>query len=266
MAVGLSLDGSKVAEFRKRINDYCRDIVMPYNKQTIDCKLNPAELHLSLVEQIKLLEPFGCANPTPVFGLYNMRIVELKPIGNNRHMRFTLKRNDATVTALYFGLAVEDCSYRLGDVVDLAVTLDKNEFRGQENLSVVIRDIKYSNCNNQELIDSLRVFEKFASHQSLTAEEAREILPTREDFAYVYRFLKSNNGFSYGEYGLLKALDYKIKTGKLRVILHTMKELGLIKWTQGLYKFHIQLLNSGKVNLDESVFIRKLKAIIKEVH
>jgi single-stranded-DNA-specific exonuclease len=261
MAVGLSLEENKIDEFRKAINEYCKNIVMPYNKLNIDCKLNPTQLDLSLVEQIKLLEPFGCGNPSPIFGLYNMQITELRPIGNNRHMRFSLKRNDTYISALYFGLTPESCFYRCGDKVDLAVTLDKNEFRGETTLSIIIKDIKYSESINEELIDNLRIFEKFASRENLTLEEASAILPTRDDFAYVYRFLKANNGFTFSEYSLINALHYKIKAGKLRVILHAMKELGLIKWTQGLYNYEIQVLNSGKVNLDDSKFIKKLKEV-----
>ena len=47
--------------------------------------------------------------------------------------------------------------------------------------------------------------------------------------------------------------------GKLIVILYSMKELGLINWQQGLYQSIIKMKKSGKVNLEDSVFIKKLK-------
>ncbi|MCH5201731.1 MAG: single-stranded-DNA-specific exonuclease RecJ [Oscillospiraceae bacterium] len=262
MAVGLGLDPDNIPKFRKAINDYCRNITMPYSSLNIDCKLNPAQLNLDLVDQIKLLEPFGAANPTPVFGLYNMVIYDIKPVGNGKHLRMTFRRNETYITAMYFGISVENCSYRRGDTVDLAVTLDRNEFNGQENLSIVIKDIKYSFSNNEELIDSLRIFEKFAVRDKLTPDEAKIILPDRNDFALIYRFLKGNNGFNYSEYALVKALDYKINMGKLRIILYSMKELGLIKWEQGLYINRIELLQSQKVNLEDSIFIKKLKEVL----
>lgn len=261
MAVGISLEKEKINDFRKAINAYCKDIKMPYNILHIDCKLNPNQLDLSILDCLSYIEPCGASNPSPIFGLYNMTIIATKEIGNGNHMRITLSRGQGQVPvyAVYFNHNFQSCSYRNGDIVDVAVSLDRNIYNGQENLSVIIKDIKYSQSNNEELIDSERIFDKFAKRYRLTKDEVMSILPTRNDFAYVYRFLKQNKGFIYGEYALVNALNYKISMGKLIVILYSMKELGLINWQQGLYQSIIEMKESGKVNLEDSVFIKKLK-------
>lgn len=261
MAVGISLEKEKINDFRKAINAYCKDIKMPYNILHIDCKLNPNQLDLSILDCLSYIEPCGASNPSPIFGLYNMTIIATKEIGNGKHMRITLSRGQGQVPvyAVYFNHNFQSCSYRNGDIVDVAVSLDRNIYNGQENLSVIIKDIKYSQSNNEELIDSERIFDKFAKRYRLTKDEVMSILPTRNDFAYVYRFLKQNKGFIYGEYALVNALNYKISMGKLIVILYSMKELGLINWLQGLYQSIIEMKESGKVNLEDSVFIKKLK-------
>ena len=261
MAVGISLEKEKINDFRKAINAYCKDIKMPYNILHIDCKLNPNQLDLSILDCLSYIEPCGASNPSPIFGLYNMAIIATKEIGNGKHMRITLSRGQGQVPvyAVYFNHNFQSCSYRNGDIVDVAVSLDRNIYNGQENLSVIIKDIKYSQSNNEELIDSERIFDKFAKRYKLTKNEVMSILPTRNDFAYVYRFLKQNKGFIYGEYALVNALNYKISMGKLIVILYSMKELGLINWQQGLYQSIVEMKESGKVNLEDSVFIKKLK-------
>ena len=261
MAVGISLEKEKINDFRKAINAYCKDIKMPYNILHIDCKLNPNQLDLSILDSLSYIEPCGASNPSPIFGLYNMTIIATKEMGNGKHMRITLSRGKGQVPvyAVYFNHNFQSCSYRNGDIVDVAVSLDRNIYNGQENLSVIIKDIKYSKSNNEELIDSERIFDKFAKRYKLTKNEVMSILPTRNDFAYVYRFLKQNKGFIYGEYALVNALNYKISMGKLIVILYSMKELGLINWQQGLYQSIIEMKESGKVNLEDSVFIKKLK-------
>lgn len=261
MAVGISLEKEKINDFRKAINAYCKDIKMPYNILHIDCKLNPNQLDLSILDSLSYIEPCGASNPSPIFGLYNMTIIATKEIGNGKHMRITLSRGQGQVPvyAVYFNHNFQSCSYRNGDIVDVAVSLDRNIYNGQENLSVIIKDIKYSQSNNEELIDSERIFDKFAKRYKLTKNEVMSILPTRNDFAYVYRFLKQNKGFIYGEYALVNALNYKISMGKLIVILYSMKELGLINWQQGLYQSIVEMKESGKVNLEDSVFIKKLK-------
>lgn len=261
MAVGISLEKEKINDFRKAINAYCKDIKMPYNILHIDCKLNPNQLDLSILDCLSYIEPCGASNPSPIFGLYNMTVIATKEMGNGKHMRITLSRGQGQVPvyAVYFNHNFQSCSYRNGDIVDVAVSLDRNIYNGQENLSVIIKDIKYSQSNNEELIDSERIFDKFAKRYKLTKNEVMSILPTRNDFAYVYRFLKQNKGFIYGEYALVNALNYKISMGKLIVILYSMKELGLINWLQGLYQSIIEMKESGKVNLEDSVFIKKLK-------
>lgn len=261
MAVGISLEKEKINDFRKAINAYCKDIKMPYNILHIDCKLNPNQLDLSILDCLSYIEPCGASNPSPIFGLYNMTIIATKEIGNGKHMRITLSRGQGQVPvyAVYFNHNFQSCSYRNGDIVDVAVSLDRNIYNGQENLSVIIKDIKYSQSNNEELIDSERIFDKFAKRYKLTKNEVMSILPTRNEFAYVYRFLKQNKGFIYGEYALVNALNYKISMGKLIVILYSMKELGLINWQQGLYQSIVEMKESGKVNLEDSVFIKKLK-------
>ena len=261
MAVGISLEKEKINDFRKAINAYCKDIKMPYNILHIDCKLNPNQLDLSILDCLSYIEPCGASNPSPIFGLYNMTVIATKEIGNGKHMRITLSRGQGQVPvyAVYFNHNFQSCSYRNGDIVDVAVSLDRNIYNGQENLSVIIKDIKYSQSNNEELIDSERIFDKFAKRYKLTKNEVMSILPTRNDLAYVYRFLKQNKGFIYGEYALVNALNYKISMGKLIVILYSMKELGLINWLQGLYQSIIEMKESGKVNLEDSVFIKKLK-------
>lgn len=261
MAVGISLQKEKINDFRKAINAYCKDIKMPYNILHIDCKLNPNQLDLSILDSLSYIEPCGASNPSPIFGLYNMTVIATKEMGNGKHMRITLSRGQGQVPvyAVYFNHNFQSCSYRNGDIVDVAVSLDRNIYNGQENLSVIIKDIKYSQSNNEELIDSERIFDKFAKRYRLTKNEVMSILPTRNDFAYVYRFLKQNKGFIYGEYALVNALNYKISMGKLIVILYSMKELGLINWQQGLYQSIIEMKESGKVNLEDSVFIKKLK-------
>ncbi len=261
MAVGISLEKEKINDFRKAINTYCKDIKMPYNILHIDCKLNPNQLDLSILDSLSYIEPCGASNPSPIFGLYNMTVIATKEMGNGKHMRITLSRGQGQVPvyAVYFNHNFQSCSYRNGDIVDVAVSLDRNIYNGQENLSVIIKDIKYSQSNNEELIDSERIFDKFAKRYRLTKNEVMSILPTRNDFAYVYRFLKQNKGFIYGEYALVNALNYKISMGKLIVILYSMKELGLINWQQGLYQSIIEMKESGKVNLEDSVFIKKLK-------
>lgn len=261
MAVGFSLDSIDVELFKDAMYDYVDSLdEMPLPELKLDCKLNPSLLDVSLLDSISALEPFGAGNPSPLFGLYNMRIDDIKELSSGKHRKLTVSRDNTSVTAMCFNTDITGFSYNVGDVVDLAVALDKNYYQGNVYLSVIVRDIKFSSVDSEEQLYSERIFERFATGRSIRTEDARKILPVREDFSVVYRYLRSNNGYC-GSLDLL-CVRLGLSLGKLRVVLEAMCELGLINFTQGMAKTEITMCQvSTKVDLDSAPVIQELKEV-----
>ena len=90
MAVGFGMVKSNIDAFIRAINDYASTVEMPVPELELDCKLNPAQLSVTLADQLSLLEPFGAGNPTPLFGLYNMTLTDIHEVGGGKHLRLTL--------------------------------------------------------------------------------------------------------------------------------------------------------------------------------
>lgn len=262
MAVGLSLAGENIELFRKRINEFANSFDMPFDKLNIECKLNPAFISVDIVESLSYLQPFGAGNPTPVFGLYNMTLANIIPLSNNKHLKLVLTRGNTTINAMKFFTSSEEFPYIKGDTLDLAVTLDTNEYNGNISVSVIIKAIKASSDNTQEILESLRIFEDFCLGNPLSQNQLQSILPDRNDFALLYRFLKSNGGYDFSTVTLVHKLDNKLSFGKIRVILEAMSELGLIEICEGIKENHIKLIEvAGKVDLDSARIISKLKEV-----
>lgn len=261
MAVGFGIRRENIEEFITQINRYAQLNPIPAPTLELDCKLNPSQLSVELARGLSLLEPYGSGNPTPLFGLYNMTLRDIREIGGGRHLRLTLTRGDSTVYALRFSTTLAEFPYRVGDIVDLAVTLDINVYNNNESLSVYIRDMRFSGQDEDEIISSKELFEKFCRGDDITPDEARSILPSRQEFAVVYRFLRAENGFNYPFDALLYRIG-GIGCGKLRVILESMNELGLISISEGMYDFKIGMREVGaKVDLGSSLIIKKLKEV-----
>lgn len=259
MAVGLSLLSKNIELFRIKINEWALSFEkMPFDSLKIDCKLNPASLSLEIAQSIEYLQPFGAGNPTPIFGLFNMTLKNIIPMANNKHLRLVLSRNNSEVTALKFSTSSDEFPYKIGDVLDFAVTLGINEYNGKMSLSVVVKDIKPSAVESGAMLESSRVFDDFCS--GITNEQTAQLIPSRDDFALLYRYLRSCGGYTYPVETLLYRLDNKISFGKIKVILEAMRELGLIEFSQGLYNCNIRLLNViGKVELSSAPIIKRLK-------
>lgn len=260
MAVGLSLNTSDIPQFKQRLNDYTSNIQMPYNTLKIDCKLNPALLDASLVHILEQLEPYGSNNEKPIFGLYNMVIKNLTPLKDNKYIRISLARGNSVIQVVSFTISADEFSFKQGDCVDLAVTLDINEYKGMENLSIILKDIKPAGIENSEYIDSLRIFEAFCRGEKKSREELMIIYPKREDFAAVYRFIRDSKGYSYKVENLCLRLAHKISYGKIKVILEAMNELGLIEIYEGLKNTEIKYIQTqNKVDLLSSQIIKSLR-------
>ena len=262
MAVGFGIKRRQIESFIQRINRYTLTHPVPQPVLELDCKLNPAQLNVELVRGLSLLEPYGAGNPTPLFGLYNMTLRDIREIGGGKHLRLTLSRGESTVYALRFSTTLADFPYSAGDVVDLAVTLDINTYNNNENLSIFIRDMRFADREEDETLRSKECFERFCRGEIISADEASSLLPDRSEFAVVYRFLRANGGYRYSFDSLLHRINADIGYGKLRVILECMNELRLIEIDEGMYDFTVRLCEVGaKVDLDTSVIITKLREV-----
>lgn len=262
MAVGFGIRRDCILPFIEAINAYAALYPAPAPALQLDCKLNPSQLSVSLAQGLSILEPYGAGNPTPLFGLYRMKLCDIRELGGGRHLRLTLSRGDSTVYAMKFSTTLAEFPYIAGDLVDLAVTLDVNVYNNTESLSVLIREMRFSDMDEDEYISTKELFEGFCRGDDLTAEQAIALTPTRDEFAVVYRFLRANGGYRRHIDTLLYRLQAGISYGKLRVILECMNELGLIRIFEGLYDCEIQLCEvRGKVSLTDSLIIRKLQEV-----
>ena len=262
MAVGFGIRRDCIEPFIDAVNAYAALYPAPAPRLQLDCKLNPSQLSVSLAAGLSILEPYGAGNPTPLFGLYRMTIREIREIGGGKHLRLTLSRGDSVVTAMRFSVTLAEFPYVVGDVVDAAVTLDINVYNNTESLSVFIRELRFSDMNEDEYISTKELFESFCRGDSLSRDEALSLTPTRDEFAVVYRYLRANGGYRYPFDTLLYRLRSDIGYGKLRVILECMNELGLIRIYEGLYDCEIKMCEvQGKVSLTDSLIIKKLQEV-----
>lgn len=120
-----------------------------------------------------------------------MTLSQITPLSQNKHLRLQFKRNNSTVSVMNFFTSQQEFPYKVGDVLDLAVTLDINEFNGQRNVSIILKEIKPSVLDTKDFLQSQRNYEDFKLGLNLTNAQITDLLPTREDFAILYVFLKN---------------------------------------------------------------------------
>ncbi len=196
-AAGLGVHEKNIPDLRRALDAYAKSVNMPFPCVQLDCKLNPAYIDLNLLDVLSAIEPCGCENPAPTFGLYGMCLCAVKPVGEGKHLRLTLQKGGASLTAMLFSVPLAAFPYRIGDTVDLAVQVEKNTFRGEIQPSVRIREMRFSGFDTENYLKSLRLYEKYRFGDALSEKERTFLTPSREFLLGVYQFLQVNQPFPY---------------------------------------------------------------------
>lgn len=262
MAAGITLKPENIEAFRKRINQYAAEHFpqMPTQTVTLDCKLNPAALSVSMAQSLTQLEPFGNGNPQPVFGLFNMELSNVTPVGGGGHLRLTLEKNGAVITAMRFNTKPEELPYHIGDKIDLAVQLEAREFRGQPSLTVIVRDMKFAAFNTEKNIASLASFEKWQRGEVLSAEDKNRLYPDRACLAAIYRALRTVNGQETDQVRFVSQLGKDMTLGLFKTALLVFEERGLVHSEIADDTFTATLIEtSGKTDITRSPVLLALQ-------
>lgn len=262
MAAGITLKPENIEAFRKRINQYAAEHFpqMPTQTVTLDCKLNPAALSVSMAQSLTQLEPFGNGNPQPVFGLFNMELSNVTPVGGGGHLRLTLEKNGAVITAMRFNTKPEELPYHIGDKIDLAVQLEAREFRGQPSLTVIVRDMKFAAFDTEKNIASLASFEKWQRGEVLSAEDKNRLYPDRACLAAIYRALRTVNGKETDQVRFVSQFGKDMTLGLFKTALLVFEERGLVHSEIADDTFTAALIEtSGKTDITRSPVLLALQ-------
>lgn len=261
LAAGVTLKEENIALFKERINAYAaeRYAEMPCAELRIDIKLRPSAIDVEKLMLLSALEPLGAGNPVPVFGLFGMRLDNITPIGNGKHLRLSFSKGDTRLSILKFNSAYADCPLVCGDTFDLAVTLEKNVYKGVVSPTILLKDMRYADTDEDVLIANARRFDAIMRRE--TRDDGEGLLPTREQMAGLYRYLSKRENFV----GTLEQLhhlsaDKTFSPLSMRLLLEVWREAGLITVDDFGDTLHISLLPfAEKRDLTATALWRYLK-------
>jgi len=247
-AAGLTLESSNISIFREKINEFAQTFSCTNKILNIDFKLNPKALTTDICYCFEPLEPFGQANPVPVFGIFGCKIEKITPIGNGKHLRILFSKENTTFQGLYFGKTTDTFAYKLNDMVDLAVCLEINYFKDVESLSIKIKDMRISALDEEKLFNEVGLTSDYLSGIS---GDYSNITPTREEIGEVFRAFANGNNEEYVLNQFVNTLGY----GKTFIAVTVLKDLNLIEYKEN--KLYI-VKNAPKTNLTNSDIYKNL--------
>lgn len=205
-AAGVSLPADKVDVFRRAINAYAAEHCphMPNAELPVTLKLRPDQIDVEKLALMDLLEPFGAGNPSPLFGLFQMKLDNITALGGGKHLRLSLSRGNTRVNVMKFQMTPEEFPVPCGSTVNCVVSLDRNMYRGVESVSISARDISYAQTDRDSLLQDIECFEAIMRREAKPVAE--EALPSRQLLAKLYSLLHRCGVWT----GTLEQLQYAV--------------------------------------------------------
>ena len=146
MAVGVTLKESEFESFKNELEEYAKeneiDKIQPVIK--IDSELSLKDVSIDSVKSLSMLEPYGEANKMPLFLFKNLKINSIRALSEGKHLKLTLKEDNYMINAIGFNMGELSEKYLLDDKVDIVGNLDINVYNGNENVQIILKDIRKS--------------------------------------------------------------------------------------------------------------------------
>lgn len=259
-AAGLSLFTKNIEAFKKDILQFANENyqIMPCDSIKIDTELSPKQLTIPMVEELFLLEPFGAGNTLPNFIITNLTIEAIRYIGQNKHTKLTLEKENIRFDALLFGCAKGEFSYEMGDKITVVVNLDINEYKGTKTVSCKILEIAPADFNQDAFLMAHHTYDQIMKGEQVST--ISNFVPTREDVAIVYKFIKKNDEFLANPIALYNKLAYQIHFAKLKLVIQVLLEASLIEVVkkEGI-SYYKTVENPTKVELENTKILQTIK-------
>ncbi len=140
-AAGLTIERGRVEAFREAFVAHAAATLTPADLvpvQRVDAVVPGDALHLGLAEELERLAPFGMGNPEPALLVPSALLDDPRPMGEGRHVSFTLAAGGARSRCVSFGRG-SSLPAAPGAPVDAAVRLEVNRYNGAVEPRLVLR-------------------------------------------------------------------------------------------------------------------------------
>lgn len=142
MAAGVTLQRDRFTEFRDAFAASAAATLSAEQLQPvlrIDALLALREIDLELLRQHEALQPFGMANPQPVFAARGVTLVGEPRVMKEKHLSLSLRQGNREQRAVWFGGAEQPLPRGPWDV---AFQIERNEYQGRVSTQIQIKALR----------------------------------------------------------------------------------------------------------------------------
>jgi single-stranded-DNA-specific exonuclease len=145
-AAGLQIEAVRMREFRLAVNAYADERLGPDDLRPrlyLDGPLAFGAITDRVVAELSTLAPFGPSNPRPKFFTGPVEVVDGPRRLKDRHLKMTFRQGGRLLRGIQWNAADrEEALTASKDGIELAYTLEENEFRGEKYLELRVEDFR----------------------------------------------------------------------------------------------------------------------------
>jgi single-stranded-DNA-specific exonuclease len=145
-AAGLQIEAARITEFRLAVNEWADERLTPDDLRPrlwLDGPLTFGHINSQVTEELGALAPFGSGNPKPVFHTNAVQIVDGPRKLKDRHLKMAFRQNQRTFRAIAWNAADREALLaEKKDGVELAFSLESNDFQGESYLELRVEDFR----------------------------------------------------------------------------------------------------------------------------
>jgi single-stranded-DNA-specific exonuclease len=107
-----------------------------------------SRITLDLARELSKLAPCGPSNPTPVLGCKSVNLIDYKNVGENgKHLKLRVAHQDAVREGIGFNLGFIQPELASTSEVDLAFSLEENNWNGNAQVQLNLKDVVIRGSN-----------------------------------------------------------------------------------------------------------------------
>lgn len=234
----------------------------------IDCELSTENIDLNLVDEISQLEPFGAENPSPTFCIKNTILKKKTLMGQDKnHLKLIVEKDEKEFQCIWWNHG--DISLIEDDTLDIAFSPQVNEFRGETNLQLILKDIHseylekdddlkknnsseikyFDHRKKKDIFNAVNDYCKNSKTDIVVFAEDKNIIETLKPYKDIYSKIVNTNSLKKAE--TLMFFDYPTDEEHYHKILETILP----------HRVHFMEYNSKPLKTEE--FIKTLSGMIK---
>jgi len=143
-AAGMTLKLENIPAFVKRFEEVVAQRILP--EQLVPCIDIDVELPLDAINEkfykvLHQMGPFGPGNMSPVFLTRNVVPMKARLL-KDEHLKFCAQQGKMELDAIGFGMVEYNDLIQSGKPIDICYTIELNEYNGQQNIQLLLKDLR----------------------------------------------------------------------------------------------------------------------------